>query len=541
MTVTHTPANGPATGPGATPTAAPGSARRYATLAILCLATLLLGIDMTVLHLAIPSLVEDVQPTSTQLLWIADIYGFALAGLLITMGNLGDRIGRKRLLLTGSAAFGLASALTAFAGEPWLLIGARALLGVAGATIMPSAASILRNVFTSRKERSVAIGIWSGVSASGFAFGPVIGGVLLDSYWWGSVFLVNLPVMALVLIVGAFVIPESRNPRPGRIDPLSVALSFAGVIALIYGVKEAAHDGFATLDAIGGIAVGLAVLAWFVRRQTRLAEPLMDLKLFRHRAFTGAIATNVVTIFGMIALSLILAQYLQLVLGWSPLLAGVAGIPGGLCAGLTGPWAAKIATAIGRGKTVALGLGLLAVSLALYARIGTAPDYLALLPAMMVGGAGMGLAFTITNDIVLSSAPKERAGAAVSIVETATELGGALGIAVLGSVLNAAYADRVQVPAGLPAEAHAAVTEQIGTAFAAAQALPADLAGQVVASAKTAFVDAAHITTITSAVIVGVFAVIALVTLRGRFVQVADDEEDAYDAQGTEQEPASAH
>ncbi|GIG67849.1 MFS transporter [Phytomonospora endophytica] len=500
--------------------------RRYATLVILCFATLLLAIDLTVLHLAVPSLVEDVEPSATQLLWIADVYGFALGGLLITMGNLGDRIGRKKLLLAGSVAFGLASAVTAFADDPNLLIGARALLGVAGATIMPSAAAILRNVFTDRKQRATAIGIWSAMSASGFALGPVVGGVMLEHFWWGSVFLINLPVMAIVFLAGLAVIPESRNPRAGRIDLLSVGLSVAGIIGLIFGVKEAAHDGIGTTDALVGLAVGAVAMSWFVLRQTRLPEPLMDLKLFRNRAFTGAVATNVVTVFGMIAFSLIIAQYLQLVLGWTPLVAGIAGIPGGLAAGITGPFAARIATAWGRGKTVSLGLGLLALSLVLYTRIDVEPNYLTLLPAMVVGGLGMGLAFAITNDIVLSSVPKERSGAAVSIVETATEMGGALGIAVLGSIMNAAYADTVEVPAGVPAEAVTPIREQIGTAFAVAEQLPAELAEAVRHAAKVAFVDGAHVTTVTSAVIVGVFAVIALVTLRGKFVAVEEEEEE---------------
>ncbi|HEY1176461.1 MAG TPA: MFS transporter [Phytomonospora sp.] len=430
------------------------------------------------------------------------------------------------LLLAGSVAFGLASAVTAFASDPNLLIAARALLGVAGATIMQSAAAILRNVFTERKQRATAIGIWSAMAASGFALGPVVGGLMLENFWWGSVFLINLPVMAIVFFAGIVVIPESRNPRAGRIDLLSAALSVVGIIGLIYGVKEAAHDGIGTLDAMVGLAVGAFAMTWFVLRQTRLPEPLMDLKLFRNRAFTGAVATNLVTVFGMIAFSLIIAQYLQLVLGWSPLLAGVAGIPGGLAAGLTGPFAARIAGAWGRGKTVALGLGLLSLSLLLYLRIGVEADYMALLPAMIVGGLGMGLGFAITNDIVLSSVPKERAGAAVSIVETATEMGGALGIAVLGSVLNASYTDTVEVPAGVPAEAAAPIREQIGTAFAVAEQLPAELGEAVRQAARVAFVDGAHVTIITSAIIVGVFAVVALVTLRGKFVAVEEDAED---------------
>lgn len=500
--------------------------RRWLVLILLCLATVLLAIDMTVLHLAVPALIADVAPSSTQLLWIADIYGFALGGLLITMGNLGDRFGRKKVLMSGLFAFGAASALTALAPNAEILIGARALLGIAGATIMPTAAAILRNVFSDGKERSTAIGVWSAMSASGFALGPVVGGLLLDHFWWGSVFLINVPVMLVVLVAGLVVIPESRNPEAGPIDVLSVVLSFVGIIALIYGIKTAAHDGVGELKALAGLALGVLGLGLFIRRQTRLASPLMDLRLFRSRVFAGAVATNVITVFGMIALSLVLAQYLQLVLGWSPLLAGVAGIPGGLSAGLTAPFAAKLAARWGRGKTVALGMVLLSVSLVLYTRLGAEPDYLALLPAMMFGGAGMGVAFALTNDIVLSAVPKERSGAAVSIVETATEMGGALGIAVLGSVMSSAYSSNLDIPAEVPAQAAPAIKEQLAAALQVAANLPGEAGARLAASAKDAFVDSMHITTITGAIIVATAAVLALVTLRGKFVPAPDDAHD---------------
>src|SRR5690606_14978670 len=336
--------------------------KKWASLALCCLATLLLSVDLTVLHLALPHLVADLGASSTQLLWIGDVYGFALAGLLITMGNVGDRIGRKRLLLIGSAAFAAASAVTAYAPNPELLIAARALLGVAGATIMPSTLSIIRNVFTEPAERTTAIGVWSGMSAAGFALGPVVGGLLLDHFWWGSVFLINLPIMVVIIAAGVRVLPESRDPRPGRIDLLSVALSFSGIVAVIYAVKEAADKGLAQLDVQVAGVLGLAGLLVFVVRQTRLAEPLIDVRLFRRRAFSASIGTNLLAIFTMMAMSMFFAWYFQLVLGWSPLVAGLAGLPGGLSGAIGGVLAAPLVNRIGRNGVVALGLLLNAVS-----------------------------------------------------------------------------------------------------------------------------------------------------------------------------------
>ncbi|MFC7105433.1 MFS transporter [Nonomuraea rubra] len=383
---------------------------KWACLAIACLATLLLSLDLTVLHLALPRLVADLGATSTQLLWIGDMYGFALAGLLVTMGNLGDRIGRKRLLLIGAVAFGAASAVTAYAPTPELLIAARALLGVAGATIMPSTLSIIRNVFTEPGERTAAIGIWSGMSAAGFAVGPVVGGLLLDHFWWGSVFLINVPIMALVLVGGILVLPESRNPHAGRIDLLSVVLSFAGIVTAIYAIKEAAHQGAGHADVVAAGVAGVVLLALFVWRQTRLADPLIDVRLFARRAFTASILTNLLAIFAMSAMMLMFAWYLQLVLGWSPLQAGLAQLPGGLSGAVGGVLAAKLIRYLGRNGVVALGLAMNALSFAFYATLGTELNYLTLLPVMVIGGMGVGFAFTVNNDNVLATAPRQRAG-----------------------------------------------------------------------------------------------------------------------------------
>ncbi|MER6006870.1 DHA2 family efflux MFS transporter permease subunit [Nonomuraea angiospora] len=486
---------------------------KWSCLAIACLATLLLSLDLTVLHLALPRLVTDLGANSTQLLWIGDMYGFALAGLLVTMGNLGDRIGRKRLLLIGAAAFGAASVVTAYAPNPELLIAARALLGVAGATIMPSTLSIVRNVFTDPGERTAAIGIWSGMSAAGFAIGPVVGGLLLDHFWWGSVFLINVPIMLLVLVGGILVLPESRNPHAGRPDLVSVVLSFAGVVTAVYAVKEAAHKGLEHADVLVAGAAGVLLLGLFVWRQTRLPEPLIDVRLFRRRAFSASIVTNLLAIFTMSAMMLMFGWYLQLVLGWSPLQAGLAQLPGGLSGAVGGIMAAKLIHRIGRNGVVALGLAMNAGAFLYYSTLGPSLNYFALLPVMIIGGLGVGFTFTVNNDNVLATAPRERAGAAAAVSETAFELGGALGIAILGTVLNTAYQTNLHLPTGLPAAD--AARESIAGAVSTATTLPPEQADQLMRAAQTAFIEGLHVTALVTAALLAVVAVLALIGLRG--------------------------
>ncbi|MEV7807674.1 DHA2 family efflux MFS transporter permease subunit [Microbispora sp. NPDC088329] len=491
------------------------TSRKWGTLAVACAAVLLLSVDLTVLHLALPKLGEDLSPSATQLLWIADIYGFALAALLVTMGNVGDRIGRRRLLLAGLAAFGAASALTAYAPNAPLLIAARALLGVAGATIMPSTLSLVRNVFTDPKERTTAVGIWSSVSAVGFALGPIVGGLLLAHFWWGSVFLINVPVVVVVLAAGFVVLPESRNPRPGRIDLVSVPLSAAGVLGLIYALKEAATGGVARPSVAAAAVVGVAALVLFVRRQTRLAEPLIDVALFRRRAFAATVGAELVAVFAMLAMSVVFAQYFQLVLGWSPLLAGLAGMPGGLAAGAGGALSGVLVHRWGRGPVVSAGLALTATGFILFSRIDMETPYLYMLAAMLVQGVGMGFTFAVTGDTLLASVPRERAGAASAISETAHEMGGALGIAVLGTVLTTAYRNGLALPPGLPDGVEAEARDTLAGALKAATTLPGEAAGAVATAARQAFVDGIQVTVLTGAAILLALAVAVPFAMRG--------------------------
>jgi DHA2 family multidrug resistance protein-like MFS transporter len=484
------------------------NARKWGTVAIGCLAVLVLNIDMTALNLAIPNLIADLHPSSAQILWIADMYGFVLAGLLIPMGYLGDRIGRKRLLLAGTALFAAASAVAAYSPSAELLIATRALMGVAGATIMPSTLSLTRNVFTDPKERTAAVGMGAGIGALGVGLGPVLGGLLLDHFWWGSVFVINLPIMAVVLVAGAIVLPESRDPRPGRFDLVSVPLSIAGVLALVYAVTEAGRGNGGEPQVWGAAIAGAVAFGAFLLRQTRLADPLIDIRLFRDAAFAGSVSANLLAMFTLVAQSLVFSQYFQQVWGWSPLVSGLAGLPGSLSAMVGGAVLAGPAiNALGRARTVGLGLVLAGSGFGLYTLTGTKADYWVLLAVMIPGPLGIGMALTVTSDTILASIPKERAGAASAISETATEFGGALGLAVLGSVLTAVY--RAQLTGPQPP----GVRDSLGAALETAKALPARTAAQVIGAARQAYVDGMHAALYCSAalaVLTGVYAWVAL-------------------------------
>ncbi|CNE70964.1 major facilitator transporter [Mycobacterium tuberculosis] len=491
------------------------SVRKWGTFAICLLGALVPNIDLTALNQAIPHLSADLDPSATQILWIADAYGFTLAGLLITMGGIGDRIGHKKLLLIGAALFAAASAVTAYAPSAELLIAARALLGVAGATLMPSGLSLIRRAFPEPKERTAAIGAFSGVAGLAVGLGPVLAGALLDHFWWGSVFMINVPIMGVVLVAGAVVLPESRTPLPGRLDLMSVPLSAAGVLGVVYAIKEAAAHGLDHARIYLALAVGLAALAAFTVRQTRVAEPLIDIRLFRRAAFAGSVVTNMFAMFTLVAQSLIFSLFFQLALGWSPLKAGLAGLPGAAGAMIGGAvLAPPLIGALGRARVVAAGMLVSAGGFSLYLAIGLHTSYWVMFPAMLLGGLGMGLAMTVTADTVLASVPKERSGSASAIAETATELGGALGMAILGSILTAVYRNVLDLPAGLPAPAASAARDSLAGALQAAAQLPASLAGQVAAASREAFVDGMHAALVCSAACAAVVAVFALVTLR---------------------------
>ncbi|MEU1483482.1 MFS transporter [Streptomyces sp. NPDC005752] len=485
---------------------------RWVALTVLVLAVLLVAVDATVLGLATPFLSEDLEPTGTQLLWIGDVYSFVIAGLLVSMGSLGDRIGRKKLLLTGASAFGAVSVLNAYASTPEMMIVARALLGVAGATLMPSTLALIRNLFHDPRERSLAVGIWGAMAAAGAAVGPVVGGLLLEHFWWGSVFLINLPVMAVLVVVGIKMIPESKNPAPGPWDLLSVGLSLVGMIGIVYAIKEAAAHGLSWENGVAAVGGALA-LTWFVRRQLKLPAPLLDMRLFHHRGFSGAVLADLLTILGLSGIVFFLSQFLQLVQGRGPLEAGLAELPAAVGAVTAGLLAGRVARRYSVRSVVAVGLGAIGVSLAVVTVIHKETAYPLIGVLLLVVGVGAGFAFTVTSDVILSSVPKEQAGSASAVSETAYELGAALGIALLGSIVTGVYKG-FGTPEGIPAAAATAAHESLGGAVETAARLPAQQADELVVAAQEAFVNGLRVSAAVGAVVLLATAVAAWFLLR---------------------------
>ena len=489
--------------PGAEPSAAePGPSRRagrreWTGLAVLTLPCLLYAMDLTVLNLAIPAISKSLRPSGVELLWIVDIYGFVLAGSLITMGTLGDRIGRRRLLLTGAAGFAAASVLAASATSPGLLIAARALLGVAGATLAPSTLSLISTMFADPGQRRVAIGVWISAFSAGGAIGPLIGGLLLEWFWWGSVFLLAVPLMGLLLVLGPWLLPEFRDPQPGRLDLASAALSLAAVLGVIYGLKELAEGGAPGWVPALAIAGGAAAGAAFGYRQRRLANPLLDLRLFRLPGFTAALGANVVSFFTGFGILLFTSQYLQLVLGLSPLAAGLWMLPssaGFIAGSLATPVLARRArpTAV-----MASGLALAATGFGLLTQLSTerATGLALLVTGSVVFSVALAPVDTLATDLALAAAPPERAGAVTAVTETSAEVGGALGIALLGVAGTAVYRRRIAgtLPAGVPPRAARAAHDTLGGAVAAAGPLPGRIGSALTEAARQAFGFGLHV------------------------------------------------
>ncbi|GAA4010858.1 MFS transporter [Allokutzneria multivorans] len=481
---------------------------------MLALPTLLLSLDMSVLHLAVPHLAADLRPSSTELLWIIDVYGFMIAGFLVTMGTLGDRVGRRKLLMIGGAAFGLASIVAACATSPEMLIAARAVLGIAGATLMPSTLALISNMFQDAKQRGTAIAVWMSCFMGGMVIGPVLGGVLLEHFQWGSVFLMAVPVMVLLLATAPKLLPEYRDAAAGRLDLASVVLSLGAILPFVYALKEIAKDGVSVVTLVV-LAVGVAVGVVFVRRQRALADPMLDLGLFRVRAFSAAASIMLVGALTMGGVFLLVSQYLQMVAGLSAAEAGLRLVPqaGAVVVG------SMIAPRLARRwrPEFVLGFGMLiaAGGIVLFTQADGPGGVAFVVVGMSIAGFGMGPQGVLCTEMVVNSVPPQRAGAASAMSETSAEFGIAMGIAVFGSIGTAVYRDRISVPAGVPADAAALATDSMAGALQASNALPATLADEVLTTARDSFTSGLHTVAWIGAALVVVFAVAGMIALRG--------------------------
>lgn len=484
--------------------------RGWLGLAVLMLPVLLVSVDNTVLSFALPAIALDLAPTSIEQLWIIDAYPLVLAALLVTMGTLGDRFGRRRMLLIGASGFGVVSVLAAFAPSATMLILARALLGVFGAMLMPSTLSSLRTIFRDRDQRRIAVAIWAAGFSAGSALGPIVGGILLEHFAWGSVFLLAVPVLVPLLVLAPILVPESRDPSPGRADILSILLSLGTMVPIVYGIKELAVHGFASIaPVLFVVGVGFGVL--FVRRQLRLETPMLDMDLFRRGTFSGAILVNLFSVIGLVGFLYFVAQHLQLVVGLTPVQAGLALVPGLVAMIVAGLLVVPIAKRVPPRVVVPVAL---TFSVGAYVVVAFATAELGMLIGAFIAlGVGIGAAETVSNELILSSAPAAKAGAASAVSETAYELGAVLGTAILGGILTALYRANIIVPAGVPDAAAGAARETLAGAVSASAALPAEGGAALRDAAAHAFDSGVVVTALIGAALIVVAAVVAATSL----------------------------
>ncbi|MGY4954236.1 MFS transporter [Streptomyces nigrescens] len=511
----------------------PAGRREWTALAVLLLPCLLVSMDVSVLYFAVPFLTAELEPSSVQQLWILDVYGFVLAGLLITMGALGDRIGRRKLLLSGALLFGLASGVAAYAQSAEMLIAARALLGIGGATLMPSTLALIRNLFHDAKQRGKAVAIWSSAMMGGIAVGPVLSGVLLEHFWWGSVFLINAPAMVLLLVCGPLLLPEFKNPAAGRFDLPGSLLSLLAMLPMVYGIKEIARDGLAPLPLLA-LAAGLLAAAAFVYRQRTARHPMLDLELFRHRGFSVSVLMNLLAMFAVVGCAVFFTQYLQTVRGMSPMEAALWNLLPTLAVGGMAPAAAGLAQRMDRAYVIALGFVIAAGGFVWLSWLEPGSALWFVLVASSVYASGLVMVMSLGNELAIGLAPPERAGSASALLESGTELGGALGMAILGSIGSAVYrADMADaLPAGLPAGAADAARETLAGAAAVAAELPGRAGEALLTAARSAFTDGLQTAVLGAAGVMACAAVLALTLLRGLRTPGAEGEPDAAGAAG---------
>jgi len=486
--------------------------RRWWTLAVLCLSLLMTVLDTTVVNVALPTLDRQLHASSSGLEWIVDAYTLLFAGLLLLGGAIGDRYGRHRTLPAGLVVFAagsLAAVLSTSAGE---LIAARAVMGAGAALVMPATLSILAGVFPNPAERAKAIGLWSAVSGLGVAAGPTLGGLLLEHFSWSSIFLINLPVIAIALAAGHKLIPASRAPRPPRLDIRGASLSVAGLSALTYTLIQAPDNGWTSTATLATGAVALSLLAAFAVVQLRSSEPMVDLRLFAQPRFAGASVGVMALFFALTAATFLLTQVYQLVLGLSPLQAGLRALPPALMVAALSPLGARIATKTGPRAPIAAGLALASAGLLVYATATAGSGYPHYMLAMSIIGSGIGLAMAPATQSIMSSLPPAKAGVGSAINDTTRNLGSVLGIAVIGSIVTSAY--KTALP-HLDGHIGQVARESVGAATQIAHRLPAPLGQQLASAAHHAFVHAADRGLLATALITGVGVIVAARTLPG--------------------------
>ena len=503
-------------GTAAVPERPEGYERRWWILAVLCLSLLVIGLDNTILNVALPTLVRDLHASTSQLQWIVDSYTLVFAGLLLTTGSLSDRYGRRSALALGLVIFGVGSILSAFATSATMLIGTRALMGVGAAFIMPSTLSILTNVFPA-EERGRAIGIWAGVSGLGIGIGPVVGGWLLNHFWWGSVFLVNVPVVITALIAGRLIVPNTRDPEAPRLDPLGAVLSIVGLVSLVFGIIEAPSHGWTDPLILASFAVAAVTLGSFVAWELHTDHPMLNVRFFENPRFTAANISVTLVFFALFGSLFFLTQYLQFVLGYTALQAGMRVAPISLALIIVAPITGRLVQPLGNKLLVAAGMMTVAVGLWFLSTVTVTTGYPHVLLSLMVLGTGMALAMTPATESIMGSLPPGKAGVGSAMNDTTRQIGGALGVAILGSVFASAYTSSIaSALQGLPAQAATAATNSVGAALAIADRLPGTSGTALATAAKSSFIHAMDRGLFVGAAVAVVGALVALIWLPNR-------------------------
>lgn len=499
------------------------SGKTWTGFAVLMLTVLLISIDNTVLSFALPDVSRALRPTGTQLLWIVDVYPLVLAGLLITMGTVGDRIGRRKLLLIGAAGFGAVSVYAAFSTTPEHLIAARALLGLFGATLMPSTLALLRNMFQVAEQRRLAVAIWAAGFSAGAALGPIVGGWLLEHFWWGSIFLINVPVIAIFLVLAPLLLPESKDPAPSKLDLLSAVLSIASMFLVVLAIKFVA--GGNDLFMAAWLFIAGVLLGWiFIRRQLAISNPMLDVRLFVNRVFSVSVIANLLSLMALTGMLYYISQYLQLVLGYSPMGASMYLIPGLVATIFAGLIAVKLANRFPLRALIPMGLLMSAGGFMVGAQLQTGSSVWMLVIAFVLVGLGVGLAETLTNDAILSSVPPHKAGAASGISETAYEIGALLGTALLGSILTAIYRYTIRIPVGINKDLGLEAQETLGAAIEVSNQIPPIVGEELARNAREAFTRGADMTSLVGAIATTIAGVLVFIVLRKRRTVVLDPE-----------------